>query len=85
MYSKSLDLVVPVMSLKSFEVGPALEAFGDQRIIFGSSSSLSSHEKSTVWDWYELARESFTELGIGQEGIDAIFCENAKQVYGSGQ
>lgn len=34
-------------------------------------------------DWYELARESFAELGIEQEGIDAIFYENAKQVYGS--
>jgi hypothetical protein len=36
-----------------------------------------------VSDWYELARESFAELGIEQEGIDAIFYENAKQVYGS--
>jgi hypothetical protein len=64
-------------------IGPALEAFGYQRIIFGSSPSVSSHGESSVNDWYELARESFAELGIEQEGIDAIFYENAKQVYGS--
>jgi predicted TIM-barrel fold metal-dependent hydrolase len=65
-------------------VSPALEAFGYQRIIFGSSPSRSSNEKSSVKDWYELARESFAELGIEQEGIDAIFYENAKGVYGPG-
>jgi len=64
-------------------VSPALEAFGFQRIIFGSSPSESSNQQSTVRDWYELARESFVELGIEQEGVDAIFYENAKSVYGS--
>jgi len=64
-------------------VAPALEAFGYQRIIFGSSSSVSSQEESSAGDWYELARESFAELGLEQEGVDAIFYENAKGVYGS--
>ena len=63
-------------------VAPALEAFGYQRIIFGSSSSVSSQEESSAGDWYELARESFAELGLEQEGVDAIFYENAKGIYG---
>ena len=63
-------------------VGPALEAFGDQRIIFGTSPSLESHAKSTVRDWYELVKESLAELGIEQEGVDAIFGHNAQKVYG---
>lgn len=64
-------------------VSPALEAFGYQRIIFGSSPSESSYQQSSVRDWYELARESFIELGLEQEGIDAIFYENAKSLYES--
>ena len=62
-------------------VGPALEAFGDQRIIFGSSPSPGSGTKSVVGDWYELVKESLAELGIEQEGVDAIFGGNAKKVY----
>jgi len=63
-------------------VGPALEAFGDQRIIFGTSPSPESHTKSVVGDWYELVKESLAELGIEQEGVDAIFGGNAQKVYG---
>jgi len=62
-------------------IGPALEAFGDQRIIFGTSPSPASHAKSTVGDWYELVKESLAELGIEQEGVDAIFGNNAQKVY----
>lgn len=58
-----------------------MEAFGYQRIIFGSSPSLSSKGPSHVADWYELARESLTELGIEQEFVDAVFCDNAERVY----
>jgi len=63
-------------------VGPALEAFGDQRIIFGTSPSPESYAKSAVGDWYELVKELLAELGIEQEGVDAIFGGNAKKVYG---
>lgn len=64
-------------------IGPVLEAFGFQRIIFGSSTSGSSQTQSRAADWYELARESFAELGVEQDAIDAVFFENAKKAYGS--
>jgi predicted TIM-barrel fold metal-dependent hydrolase len=60
-----------------------MEAFGYQRIIFGSSPSPASHSVSTAGDWYEIARESLAELGVEQEFIEAVFCDNAKKVYGS--
>ncbi|KAF9653998.1 hypothetical protein BDM02DRAFT_3107195 [Thelephora ganbajun] len=66
-------------------VGPALEAFGDQRIIFGTSPSPESYTKSAVGDWYELVKELLAELGIEQEGVDAIFGGNAQKVYGKKQ
>jgi len=64
-------------------LGPVLEAFGFERIIFGSSHSSASHASSSASDWYEIAKESFGELGVEQEAIDAVFSENAKKVYGS--
>lgn len=64
-------------------LGPAVEAFGLERIIFGSSPSAFSKSKSRAGDWYELARESLAELGIEQEGIDAVFRNNAIKVYSS--
>lgn len=62
-------------------VGPAFEAFGEERIIFGSAPVPESHAKSVVSDWYELARESIAELGVEQQTIDAIFSGNAKRAY----
>ncbi|OCH88275.1 hypothetical protein OBBRIDRAFT_96672 [Obba rivulosa] len=62
-------------------ISPVVEAFGFQRVIFGSSPSPSSRASSRAGDWYELARESFAELGVEQEGIDAVFCTNAQTVY----
>lgn len=67
-----------------FLVGPALEAFGFQRIIYGSSPSPLSHASSHAGDWYELARESFAELGVEQEGIDAVFFGNAQRAFSRG-
>jgi predicted TIM-barrel fold metal-dependent hydrolase len=64
-------------------VGPVMEAFGYQRIIFGSSPCPTSSGSSIASDWYELARESLAELGVEQETIDAVFYGNAKKVYGS--
>ncbi|KAI0940457.1 hypothetical protein AcW1_003647 [Taiwanofungus camphoratus] len=64
-------------------IGPALEAFGFQRIIFGSSPSLASNAVSNAADWCELTRESFAELGVEQECIDAVFFGNANLLYGS--
>ncbi|KAF8326696.1 uncharacterized protein EI90DRAFT_3156590 [Cantharellus anzutake] len=67
-------------------LGPALEAFGEYRILYGSSSVSASDPiapsaKINPLDWYLLAREAVTELGVEQEGVDAIFHENAKKVF----
>ncbi|KAF9049825.1 hypothetical protein BJ165DRAFT_1454080 [Panaeolus papilionaceus] len=62
-------------------LGPVMEAFGYQRIIFGSSPSSSSRARSHAGDWYEIARESLAELGIEQEFVDAVFFSNAERVY----
>ncbi|KJA29032.1 hypothetical protein HYPSUDRAFT_128758 [Hypholoma sublateritium FD-334 SS-4] len=62
-------------------LGPVMEAFGYQRIIFGSSPSSSSKGPSNVADWYEISRESLTELGIEQDFVDAVFYGNAEKVY----
>ncbi|KAI0268659.1 hypothetical protein BC834DRAFT_968117 [Gloeopeniophorella convolvens] len=62
-------------------VGPAVEAFGFERIIFGSAPSVTSQAPSSAGDWYEIARESFAELGVDQEGVDAVFGGNASRAY----
>ncbi|EJF60384.1 hypothetical protein DICSQDRAFT_62836 [Dichomitus squalens LYAD-421 SS1] len=65
-------------------IGHAIEAFGFQRILFGSSPAalLSGSSPATnAGDWFELARESFAELGIEQDAIDAVFGQNARLVY----
>ncbi|KIJ67883.1 hypothetical protein HYDPIDRAFT_173620 [Hydnomerulius pinastri MD-312] len=66
-------------------IGPVLEAFGFQRIIFGSSPSAfgDSPELPESLDWYHLVQESFRELGVNQEDINKVFKENAESVYGS--
>jgi len=64
-------------------LGPVVEAFGHERIIFGSSPSPGTHNPSHVGDWYEIAREAVAELGVDQECVDAIFYGNAKRVYGA--
>ncbi|KAI0779901.1 hypothetical protein C8Q74DRAFT_1261831 [Fomes fomentarius] len=66
-------------------VGPAVEAFGFQRILFGSSAGApltGASPASSAGDWYEIARESFAELGVEQDALDAVFSHNAKHVYG---
>ncbi|KAF9507076.1 hypothetical protein BS47DRAFT_1304426, partial [Hydnum rufescens UP504] len=64
-------------------LGPTVEAFGDSRIIFGSSP-LGPELESRIspGDWYTLARESVAELGVEGEGIEAIFSGNARAAYG---
>jgi predicted TIM-barrel fold metal-dependent hydrolase len=64
-------------------VGPVLEAFGYERIIFGTSPSLASPSLVNPADWYALVRESFAELAVEQDAIDSIFSLNARRVYGS--
>ncbi|KAG6842178.1 hypothetical protein C0991_001671 [Blastosporella zonata] len=64
-------------------LGPVMEAFGYQRIIFGSSPCPTSSGSSIASDWYEIARESLAELGVEQEFVDAVFHGNAKKVYES--
>jgi predicted metal-dependent TIM-barrel fold hydrolase len=57
-------------------VGPILEAFGTDRILYASSGSVNPG------DWYELAREVVAELGVEQEAVDAVFCGNASGLFG---
>ncbi|KAF8622688.1 hypothetical protein AX15_006788 [Amanita polypyramis BW_CC] len=64
-------------------LGPVVEAFGYERIIFGSSPSPGSHHPSHVGDWYEIAREALAELGVEQGYVEAIFYGNAGRVYGA--
>jgi len=63
-------------------LGPVMEAFGYERIIFGSSPSSSSKGRPHVGNWYDIARESLAELGIEQASVDAVFFNNAQKVYG---
>ncbi|KAK7053357.1 hypothetical protein VNI00_003983 [Paramarasmius palmivorus] len=63
-------------------LGPVMEAFGYQRIIFGSASSASTRSSLTAGAWYEIARESLAELGVEQEAVDAVFSLTALKVYG---
>lgn len=65
-----------------FAVGPALDAFGYSRIIFGTSPSPSSTSASNAHDWYTLVREVVAEVVVEQEGVDAIFGKTAQTVYG---
>ncbi|KAI0063563.1 hypothetical protein BV25DRAFT_1990559 [Artomyces pyxidatus] len=64
-------------------LGPAVEAFGFQRILFGSAPSVTSRAGSNAGDWYEIARESFAELGVDQQDVDNVFGGNAETVYGA--
>ncbi|CAE6452937.1 unnamed protein product [Rhizoctonia solani] len=64
-------------------LGPAIEAFGYSRLVFGSSPSTSSTSTSNAGDWYQIAKESVAELGVDQEGVDAVFGNNAKTIYGA--
>jgi hypothetical protein len=63
-------------------LGPVMEAFGYERIIFGSSPSSSSRGHAHAGNWYDIARESLAELGIEQEFVDAVFFGNAQKIYG---
>ncbi|KAF8492349.1 hypothetical protein F5888DRAFT_1729970 [Russula emetica] len=65
-------------------LGPAVEAFGFERIVFGSSPSPVSGAQSNAGDWYEIAREAFAELGVDQESVDAVFGGNAQRIYAAG-
>ncbi|KAG0706090.1 hypothetical protein DFH29DRAFT_202999 [Suillus ampliporus] len=62
-------------------IGPVLEAFGYERIIFGTSPSFAVPSLPNPADWYALVRESFAELAVEQDAIDAIFSLNAKRIY----
>lgn len=88
MYGESLATFAclpfhPLISVVCFcsSVGPAVEAFGFERIIFGSAPSPASRARSNAGDWYEIAREAFAELGVDQESVDAVFGGNAQRIY----
>ncbi|KAI0276353.1 hypothetical protein BGY98DRAFT_985866, partial [Russula aff. rugulosa BPL654] len=52
-------------------VGPIVEAFGFERIIFGSAPS-------------PISRQAFAELSVNQESVDAVFGGNAQCIYVAG-
>lgn len=67
---------------------PALEAFGDERIVWaaymGSGSALKTKTAgslSEAEDWFETSRESLTACGLNQSGLDNVFAHNASKVY----
>lgn len=63
---------------ENLPVGPIVEAFGTDRILYASSGS------ENPGGWYELAREVVAELGVEQEAVDAIFGGNANGVFAPG-
>jgi predicted TIM-barrel fold metal-dependent hydrolase len=67
--------------MTAITVGPVIEAFGFSRIIFGSGSASATDTPSNAGEWYALAKESITELGVEQEDVDAVFGGNAARVY----
>lgn len=69
----------------SHSVVPVLEAFGFERIIFGSSPAFVSGSPALAESWYKLILESFRELAVSQHEMDRIFIKNAEHVYGSTQ
>ncbi|ELU39285.1 hypothetical protein AG1IA_06686 [Rhizoctonia solani AG-1 IA] len=75
-------LLATMITHKTLPVGPAIEAFGYSRLVFGSSPSTTSTSTSNAGDWYQIAKESVAELGVDQEGLDAVFGTNAKTIYG---
>jgi len=62
-------------------LAPVMEAFGYERIIFGSSPSSSARIPAHAGDWFEIARESLAELGVEQTYVDAVFYGTAAKVY----
>jgi len=68
--------------LKLF-IAPVLEAFGFERIIFGSSPATASDASAQPTNWYRLTQESFRELAVEQDEINKVFMENAERVYGA--
>jgi len=63
-------------------LAPVIEAFGSERIIYGSSTSSSARTPAKAGDWYEIARESLVETGVDLALIENIFYANADRVYG---
>ena len=85
LYSRSLShsLAIPLLTANMrCVVGPVLEAFGFERMLFGSSPSPAGEAFDLPVSWYDLVRESFAELGVEQDAIDNVFMHNAKRVYG---
>lgn len=66
-------------------VVPVLEAFGFERIIFGSSPAFASGSPALAEKWYKLVLELFRELAVSQDEMDKIFIDNAERVYGPSQ
>jgi len=62
-------------------VVPVLEAFGFERIIFGSSPAFVGGSPVLAENWYKLILESFRELAVPQHEMDRIFMKNAEHVY----
>lgn len=80
--TESTDSLKEWKSRLKLYIGPVLEAFGFERMLFGSSPSPAGEAFDLPVSWYDLVRESFAELGVEQDAIDNVFMHNAKRVYG---
>ncbi|CAK9784317.1 hypothetical protein CC85DRAFT_284854 [Cutaneotrichosporon oleaginosum] len=68
-------------------IGPAIEAFGTHRIVFGSQPALPPTDPAIIVPvsgaaWYALLRKCVSELGEESEAMTAIMGKNAEEVYG---
>jgi predicted TIM-barrel fold metal-dependent hydrolase len=64
-------------------VGPALEAFGFERLVFGAGAAGADAPDAQPGEWFALALEAFAELGVEQDAIDAVFGGNARTLFGA--
>lgn len=67
-------------------IGPAIEAFGTHRIVFGSQPALAPSDPAIAVPvsgaaWYALLRKCISELGEESEAMTAVMAKNAEALY----
>jgi hypothetical protein len=91
---RTTSALLSVRSLANLTVLSVVEAFGTDRILFGSHPALPLLEIAThtlaktslaqsipSGEWYATARRCLAQLGEGQEAITAVMGQNAAKVY----
>jgi len=67
----------------------AVEAFGEERIVWAAHLTAATADKQTVQAdkisepeaWYEIVRLALANMGLAQESLDNIFANNASKLY----